>query len=656
MVCDVCEDTFGRLLASSVVFSLHHHQSSYASLTRSASNNCFICSRIEKKFKESGFSLGPHSDRPLTTWEIRWSDNGKKSPSFDVLADNCDVSNGSQEASRGGSQYVKTFHTRSVIPHDPSYGEETKRLPIALSGNTGSDETISQIYEWIERCTKTHAVCNEGREEMWMPTRLLEISNISGDLSVHLRDRSQLQCSRYLTLSHCWGPTGTQKLQLTTASLNSLCSGIAVCSLKPTFRDMARLTWQLGVRFLWIDCLCIIQDDNEDWKTESALMGKVYANSWLNVSANSRGDGSAGLFADRNGSRLQDCIQIRPKESSEAITFILTEGDTWRTEVETAPVNERAWVLQERILAPRIVHMSTTMALWECREYQASEVFPDGGIPDQDSGTNYSQLKRLYRGSPSEDSHDVRADWNRLLSKYTMCGLTFETDRLIALSGIASEFHKRAQCDYLAGLWSTQLPQALLWRNRAPRGPRSGIYIAPSWSWASVQDPSRFPALGPNYRVHATILGYETTLANPADKYGQLTGGHIELRAPVGTLEWIGMRGNSGYKVQSVKITVPGESGKAETIEKWLPISMGGSTLFFDCEEDGDLRTAYFVVVRDRWESFQDEITVLGTLLEVVLLRSRPCSRYERIGVAYLVFKTEQDLVSKMPIQDITII
>jgi hypothetical protein len=658
MLCDVCEDTFGRLLASSVVLSLHHHQSSYASLTRSASDDCFICSRIEKQIKETEFSLGPHSDRPLTTWEIRRSDNVKKSPSFNVWVDSWDVPNSSQEASLDSSRFFKSFDTRGIIPRDPwdSDDDELERLPIALSGHTGSDETISQIIEWVKRCTKTHYLCNEGREEMWMPTRLLEISNVSGDLSVHLRDHSQLQCSRYLTLSHCWGPTGTQNLQLTTASFNSLCSGIAVCSLKPTFQDMAHLTWQLGVRFLWIDCLCIIQDDNEDWKTESALMGKVYANSWLNVSANSRGDNSAGLFAERNGSRLQDYIQIRPKESSEAITFILTEGNTWWREVETAPVNKRAWVLQERILSPRIVHMSTTMALWECKEYQASEIFPDGGIPEQQSPNNYGQLKRLYRGSPTEDSHDVRVDWNRLLLRYTMCGLTFETDRLIALSGIASEFHKRAKCDYVAGLWSTQLPLDLLWWKSPHTGSRSGIFVAPSWSWASMGGIASLPNPRFDYTIHATILGYETTLANPADKYGQLTGGYIELRAPVETLDWIGMRGSCGHDVQSVKISVPRKSGEAEMIEKWLPISMGVSTIYFDCEEDEDLRTAYFAVVRAQTESFQDQSTARGSRLEGVLLRSRPCSRYERIGVAFLAFEKEQNIVSKMPIQDITII
>jgi hypothetical protein len=531
------------------------------------------------------------------------------------------------------------------------------RLSTAFSGNTGSAETISQITEWIERCTETHDLCNQGHEETWMPSRLLEISDISGDLRVYLRDRSQLQCNRYLTLSHCWGPIGTQKLQLTTDSLEFFRNGFAVSTLKPAFRDMATLTWKLGLRLMWIDCMCIIQNDVQDWKKESASMGKVYANSWLNVSANSRGDDSAGLFADRNRSRLQDFIQIRPKESSEAIKFILTGEDTWWEEVENAPVNERAWVLQERILAPRIVHMSTTMALWECTEYQASEVFPDDGIPNQHSANNYGQLKRLYRGSPSDDPHDVRIDWNVLLSKYSMCGLTFETDRLIALSGIASEVHKRAKCDYVAGLWSTQLPLDLLWRRRfTPRGPRSEIYVAPSWSWASSGGLVWLPDLDYDYRIHATILGYETTLANPADKYGQLTGGNIKLRAPVGTLAWIGMRDNSGYKVQSVKILVPGESGKAETIEKWLPLSTGGTALHFDCEGYEDLQTAYFAVVRDPTKSYLDEITVLGTLLEVVLLRSRSCSRYERIGVAFLVFKTEQDIVSRIPIQDITIV
>lgn len=658
MLCRVCEVVFGKVLDS--VEERYAHHSSHAGLTSSTTDGCFICSQIFEYITARGFQSNPNSHIPLITWTVDRISGNTWPTNINVWLRYRDISIHSQYGPER-SRYAKGFGFRRVVPHDPSNGKETRLIPTAFWDSTGSTETTSQIADWLERCTKDHDLCNLRRETAWMPSRLLEVIDASGNLEVHLRDRSHLQYGRYLTLSHCWGPTGTQNLKLTSNSLKSFQDGIAASNLRPTFRDMVNMAWRLGIRLIWIDCMCIIQDDDQDWKRESALMGKVYANSWLNISANAAGNDCSGLFASRNGSHIVDYFHTRHDKNCETTTWEVTSSDIWADEVEGAPVNRRAWVLQERILSPRIVHMSKAMVLWECRKLQASEVFPDGGLPEERSLNNYGLLKQLYCESRSTDDRNIQADWRILLFRYTMCGLTFETDRLIALSGIASEVHKRTQCDYMAGLWSTQLPMSLLWNVLDPISTRSELYVAPSWSWASVRGHIWSPHLEGDYRIHAKILRYETSLANLADKYGQVTSGKIELRGPLGTLDWSGVHGKNTYKVGHVNISVPDESGRIGEIGELSSFRGPNNTLHFDCEGYAELRTAYIVVLLDQLEmpGPDGNIKPDSYNLQGLLLNRLPCSRYMRIGIARLEIKTRQeleDIVSKMPQQDITII
>ncbi|KAH6881297.1 heterokaryon incompatibility protein-domain-containing protein [Alternaria rosae] len=653
MICDVCKDTFGRMLDSSEKRFTHHP--SYTSLARSGADDCFICSEIIESITKSDPKIVPYSPRPLTTWGYHPYGDRRTSTEFWVWLDRCDPSNSLQYSSDATSYCVHIYDATPVVSSTP--------CSTAFSNDTGSVETTSQIVNWLERCTTDHDLCNQGREGTWMPSRLLEINEIHGDLRLHLRDRSQLDWGRYCTLSHCWGPSGTQKLKLTTESLKSLHDGVSVSKLKPTFRDMVTVMRRLGVCLIWIDCLCIVQDDTEDWKRESASMGKIYANSWLNISANAGRDGNAGLFVKRDGESLVDYFSMQSDENGEEVLFAITEAETWWHQVEVSPVNRRAWVLQERILSPRILHMSSKLALWECRQLQASEVFPNDGLPDQESPNNYGHIKRLCHGSQSQDQADISADWWRLVHRYTMCALTFETDKLIALSGIASEIHKRTQCEYLAGLWSSTLPSSLLWVVTSPPGLRSPTYVAPSWSWASATCTVESPQYVPEHPNHvgASIIGHEIALANPRDMFGQVTAASIGVRSRLGTLDWIieiGRQESTGwdYRITEVTISLPGVLDNSHTIAKWSSINPESLVLFFDYREYEDTQRAPFAVMRSQIVLSEDETTITGYNVQGLLLKRLPCSRYVRIGVALLEFDTEQDFLSKMPEQDVIII
>jgi len=673
MLCDVCEDTLSRMLDTSEDQVDHH--SSHANLVRSAADDCFICSGIIEDISQRNHRLAQHPSRPLTSWySISYGDKNK-SMQVEVHLNDYDQDCPIRD-SENILHVVKIYDFTAVTTHDRLSEREEIRFPTAFSNFTDSVETTSHIVNWIKQCTDTHDICKEGREDMWMPSRLLEISDVRGDLHLRLRDRSELRRNRYCTLSHRWGDSVTQSHHLTTRSLNSLRKEITVSTLSPTFRDMADLAWRLGIRLMWIDCMCIIQDDTQDWRDESALMGKVYANSWLNVSANTRDHSRSGLYAERHVSCYLAHFRTRHDESGEATTWTVTDAEEWSNEVEGAPVNRRAWVLQERILSPRIVHMSSKQVLWECRQLQASEHLPYGGSTYTESPNSYNKIKRICYGNREKDQDDVFTDWDHLVGHYTCCGLTFETDRLIALSGIASMVHKRTQCDYLAGIWRKSLPIGLLWSKWWPTTGEtvaktmidangSPKYVAPSWSWASATDNVRQPTSNGKYRTYATVRRCETSLANPVDMFGAVLAGMIELRAPLGTLDWSGTHVNNKdhdmlfHYNTGMKISMPMESGTAETIAQWSSIQQKHH-LFLDRKEYLDLHTAYFTVIRTQSEAsqydFESHTWHLGYNVQGLLLKRLPCSRYVRIGVASLEFDTEQDFISKMPEQDVIII
>ena len=100
-----------------------------------------------------------------------------------------------------------------------------------------------------------------------------------------------------MTLSHCWGTS--RRLMATKETLKDLQGGVAVSSLPETFRDAIVITRRLGIRYLWIDYLCIIQDDPQDWEREASKMADVYRNSYLTISAAASADSSSGCFPAR---------------------------------------------------------------------------------------------------------------------------------------------------------------------------------------------------------------------------------------------------------------------------------------------------------------------------------------------------------------------
>jgi hypothetical protein len=202
-----------------------------------------------------------------------------------------------------------------------------------------------------------------------MPTRLLDLG-LPGQPQLRLSITNETSHrSPYMTLSHCWGQL--QIKQLETTNLYALREGIEPEELPKTSQDVIRFTRASGIRYLWIDSLCIIQDSITDWQRESAVMGYVYKNAVCNIAATAAPDGRFGCFFERDPSLILPCrVQSKsfPNQGSDSELFELVPNAIWAHNVDDAPLNSRSWVMQERFLSPRIIHCGKNQLFWECRE------------------------------------------------------------------------------------------------------------------------------------------------------------------------------------------------------------------------------------------------------------------------------------------------
>ena len=330
-----------------------------------------------------------------------------------------------------------------------------------------------------------------------------------------------------MTLSHCWGTL--KCLTLTSVNYKYLEAGFKLIELPKTFREAVEITRNLGIRYLWIDALCILQDSQKDWRHEAAMMMKVYENSHCNISALAATNSEHGCFSERYPIKSSRTIVETDWINEFNPSYDIYPEIFWRDHVELTALSRRAWVFQERLLAPRILHYGRNQLLWECLELDACETYPDG-LPytdtvrrdrEDDGGAITSRwkgvdldTKALRRRFALE--HAGRSlmykYWHQLVHVYSSCDLTRAEDKLVAISSLAKRVQSCLDDEYLAGLWKGQLPSGLCWaairRNGRPRP--SSSYRAPTWSWAGTDGGICFAEMdGPNYLGHFVDLEFQ---------------------------------------------------------------------------------------------------------------------------------------------------
>ncbi|KAJ4386173.1 hypothetical protein N0V93_009066 [Gnomoniopsis smithogilvyi] len=318
-----------------------------------------------------------------------------------------------------------------------------------------------------------------------LPTRLLDLgSHPKTSRNVQLVITSPEDRGNYVTLSHRWGTT--QRLELTPTTLRACTEGIDFGSLPRTYQDAVTVSRLLGFRYLWIDALCIIQGDGQDWLEEAAKMAAVYRNSSCTISTHAAKDDNEGFLHFK-------------RSQGQSVSLLVTSSD----------LSQRGWVFQERILSKRLLHF-TSGGLF--LEDASGFVNPDGDTPGTEFYDPWKDNKQNL-----EDSHHDLCGWYRLIERFTTCRLTYETDRLPAVMGLSKHLWQQVDDGYYAwGLWTRSIHRGLLWNNvdRNPKKlvhePDSANPTAPSWSWGSWTGKVKFPDHLSTCEPECALVGFET--------------------------------------------------------------------------------------------------------------------------------------------------
>ncbi|OCL07733.1 HET-domain-containing protein, partial [Glonium stellatum] len=300
------------------------------------------------------------------------------------------------------------------------------------------------------------------------PTRVLDVSGEGPDIILY---ETESESAHYACLSHCWG--ASQIIQTTEESLESFKERIIISELSRTFQDAVQIVRQLGIKYLWIDSLCIIQDSPKDWERESARMASVYANSLVTIAATKSASGDGGCFSFNPDTIIQGLT----KDKLPYMTYARQKILHWYQ--PHTPLLGRGWVYQERLLSPRIVHFGNQELPRECMEETTCQC---SGINDYAAGT----LDRY-----EDVTISLAKIWHRMVREYSFLKLTRPSDKLTALSGLAAQMQSNRQAKYIAGLWEDTLLSDLLWFQLYALNPPH-ISRHPSWSWASVNGRIHF--------------------------------------------------------------------------------------------------------------------------------------------------------------------
>lgn len=329
-------------------------------------------------------------------------------------------------------------------------------------------------------------------------------------------------------------------VKLQRSTLPAFLDGIDVDKLPPTFQQAIILTKSLGIEYIWIDSLCIIQDDDIDWANECTRMTSVYMNSFINIGANAAGDSRGGLFQQRSWKSVNPLVV--------PLTYIPTGSHRkpvvlWpylRIEalLDHAPLGDRGWVVQERLLASRTVHFLKHKVVWECDECKASETDVTGKLEE------FRFMRITYLAVPAlENSAAGRIrrfldTWVDIVNLYSTGKLSVATDKLVALSGVARYMFEHRQDDramqYYAGHWSQDFELQLTWR-ASPLNPgsRSRTYVAPSWSWASYNGEVLLPRPDGETSL-AQLISIETfPQSDPFGAVSASSRGYVRFRGPL---------------------------------------------------------------------------------------------------------------------------
>ncbi|KAI9458224.1 heterokaryon incompatibility protein-domain-containing protein [Boletus coccyginus] len=448
---------------------------------------------------------------------------------------------------------TRTKHVTHILPcldtwndvwseDDPMTAVYIRRRDINL--DVGSDASYQLAKTWLQECIQGHEDCPKYKDGP-LPTRVLDVTPI-GDSQIRLWVPDG-KAAPYTALSYCWG--GPQPFSTQKSTMEAYLRDIDLHKLPSTIRDAITVTRGLGLRYLWIDAFCIIQDDDLDKRKEIARMGEIYQFSYCTIIAECSERASDGFLHKRT--EPPDCPQYRlPYIVPDGVgTMLLRSQDAYHYDPLEEPLNARGWTLQERLLPPRQLIYSAHRLRWKCHTREDT----DGGVSFNmyDEPLLYSMSRVLDVASgriPAPNLDNGIIDpwnpwlfWKRLVMEFSRRLCTDPADRVRAIGGAAKEFERvwGPSSRYLAGHHECFLFESLAWRvNPFKMAPRRGGYRAPSWSWMAAEGEITYDEEPKGSRRAIEILECDVTLTSSFAPYGDLSHGVLKLRGHPRPAQW----------------------------------------------------------------------------------------------------------------------
>ncbi|KAI0905267.1 heterokaryon incompatibility protein-domain-containing protein [Ustulina deusta] len=411
---------------------------------------------------------GSMSDEQLNSLEVK---------AYEDIRSGCYVSLGNNE--RGRLQVSLRRDEGSLCPLNKqvelflrlSDDVEVRALPTLAS----DDRVCVEIQDWATACER-HPQCGNLNWSRKNPTRLIRILS---DTQIQIIDARHVEFAQYVALSYCWGSSRIGDTRTVKANIAERKKPFPITDLRKTIQHAIDLVRRVGLRFIWVDSVCIIQDSNEDWESEAILMAEVYSNAYFTLCSALAEHADAALIQPRDAWTYpaEPCSLGGQRLSMASLTL-----DELK---QLATYSTRAWALQEEKLSPRILYWTPQRMYWSCatQAFTESSQLPGQRLMACDApNTTQAFLRACF------DGIDLHPYWKDTVEGYTKRSLTNPEDRFPALSGLAAKYQFGGN-KYLAGLWQQTIAEDLVWRVEVPvphnRLGEQGQSI-PSWSWASL--------------------------------------------------------------------------------------------------------------------------------------------------------------------------
>ena len=336
---------------------------------------------------------------------------------------------------------------------------------------------VAKIRRWLEDCLNKHPSCPRGNTPK-LPRRVLDVG--ADNSTVRLHESLNNEKARYAALSYCWG-SGVQQLTTTTSNLHDHIFALPR-HLPKTISDAVEVCRKVGIRYLWIDAFCIIQDDSSDKSNEIAKMRSIYKNSTVVIVVASAEKVTDGFLW--NGKPNEPIAQLPIfVDNSTSGTVYLRRHDSDAVYSNEEPIFQRAWTFQELLLSPRALVFDSCQITVKCigQGFQpVHETYLDFefhlklpvsvfGLVDENLARRTEWSREYYLTTTQNQI------WKQIVGEYSGRDLTLFEDRLPALAGIATELAISWNDVYLAGFWKKTIIQHLGWYRSTSALQRVGL-------------------------------------------------------------------------------------------------------------------------------------------------------------------------------------